>query len=145
MNITIFKYRIFKVKSLMHLFLSQPRRWQIRIQLKLIPDIRLKPCPLCTLDFKLYSTSKYTHFWKTNLPIKFNLPFSAIGGSFTTFGRVVITLAISTTHLIWTMISIISCTYNVFKHGHVYLQRIQTLVVWAVSFNYNLLIISLID
>lgn len=112
MNITIFKYRIFKVKSLMHLFLSQPRRWQIRIQLKLIPDIRLKPCPLCTLDFKLYSTSKYTHFWKTNLPIKFNLPFSAIGGSFTTFGRVVITLAISTTHLIqWYQLFLVHTMY----------------------------------
>lgn len=34
LNITIFKYRIFKVKSLMHLFLSQPRRWQIRIHIK---------------------------------------------------------------------------------------------------------------
>lgn len=112
MNITIFKYRIFKVKSLMHLFLSQPRRWQIRIQLKLIPDIRLKPCPLCTLDFKLHSTSKYTHFWKTNLPIKFNLPFSAIGGSFTTFGRVVITLAISTTHLIqWIQLFLVHTMY----------------------------------
>lgn len=116
MNITIFKYRIFKVKSLMHLFLSQPRRWQIiRIQmyiLKLIPDIRLKPCPLCTLDFKPYSTSKYTHFWKTNLPIKFNLPFSAIGGSFTTFGRVVITLAISTTHLIqWYQLFLVHTMY----------------------------------
>lgn len=111
MNITIFKYRIFKVKSLT---CSYPSRVDGKYEyiLKLMPDIRLKPCPLCTLDFKLYSTSKYRHFWKTNLPIKFNLPFSAIGGSFTTFGRVVITLAISTTHLIqWIQLFLVHTMY----------------------------------